>query len=205
MWAERWQLDRRANGAVDYEAFLSAAIKAGSSANGVFAARTMWGTVDAVVARLRGLRPEVAGSDHEVLTAWLGPTRYVHLTRNDVVAQAVSWVRAEQTEIWQPGDTSATGTAPRFDFDRIDACIETIHDHNRAWAEWFAANEVVPHPVGYEDLVVDMVGVTGGILRFLGLDPGASRNVEPRVHRQADEINREWIDRYRALTRPAPA
>ena len=76
--------------------------------------------------------------------------------------------------------------------------MRTIHQHNAAWREWFAEFGISPHVVRYEDLAADMVEVTRGILDFLGLSLPAGREIRPRHRRQADRLNDEWINRYRA-------
>jgi Stf0 sulphotransferase len=72
-----------------------------------------------------------------------------------------------------------------------------IDEHDAAWKAWFASSGVRPHRVSYEDLAADMVGVTRGILDFLGLDEPDERVIAPRHERQADELSGRWIERYR--------
>lgn len=114
------------------------------------------------------------------------------------MAQAVSWVRAVQTRYWQDGDALPPGHEPYFDADQIHDCVRRINEHNAAWRDWFATFDVRPHLVRYEDLIADMAGVMQGILGFLGLEIPGDRTIAPGHHRQADDINREWIARYRA-------
>ncbi|MCW3840307.1 Stf0 family sulfotransferase [Micromonospora yasonensis] len=71
------------------------------------------------------------------------------------MAQAVSWLRAEQTQLWYVGDAGANGRAPRYDLDGIDELLGTIEAHQAAWDEWFTAYRIVPHRVRYEDLAAD--------------------------------------------------
>jgi LPS sulfotransferase NodH len=139
---------------------------------------------------------DLAGADFELLTRDFGGTRFVHLYREDAVAQAVSWARAEQTGYWHHGDTSAN--EPHFDLDQIHGFVELIDGHNAAWRDWFAAFNIRPHVVRYEELVADMVGVTIGILDFLRLELSEDQMIAPKHGRQADEINDEWIAQYRA-------
>ena len=198
MWADRWQLSQDSEGRPDYHEYARAAVGEGSTGNGVFGARIMWGTMDRVVTELGAARPDAAGADLNLLTRAFGPTRFVHLWREDTVAQAVSWSRAEQTNYWHPPASFAPEREPRFDFEQINAFVETIDEHNTAWRHWFAANDVRPHPVRYEEMVADVGGVTRGILDFLGLELARDRTIAARDQRQADEMNDEWIARYRA-------
>jgi trehalose 2-sulfotransferase len=198
-WADRWRLARDGAGAFDYGDYVRAAVAAGSTPNGVFAARVMWGTLEEIVTRLGTVHPELAGADLKLLTRAFGRTRFVYLWRDDAVAQAVSWARAEQTRFWHEGDTARPGYEPRFDFEQIHSTVRTIHEHNAAWREWFAAVGVQPQLVRYEALASDPGGVTRGILNFLGLQLSPDQVIVSRRRRQADRLNQEWITRYRAV------
>ncbi|GHH73792.1 hypothetical protein GCM10018793_13170 [Streptomyces sulfonofaciens] len=206
LWAERWGIRRGAGGRFDYAEFVRAAPAAGRTGNGVFGAKLMWGTLDEVVAKLGAVHPGLAGRDTALLERAFGRTRFVYLRR---VAQAVSWLRAEQTGVWylggggEIGGAAGSGRPPRFDRNRIDELVRVIGEHNAAWEAWFHTWGVRPHPVRYEDLDADMAGVTAGVLDFLGLplpDPDA---VAPRHDRQADALNASWLDRLRTAS-PGP-
>ncbi|WP_165824318.1 Stf0 family sulfotransferase [Micromonospora globispora] len=194
VWAGRWGLDPDAFG---YGDFVAAALAAGRTDNGVFGAKLMWGTLDRVVDGLATVHSELAGVDDALLRRAFGRTAFLHLERDDVLAQAVSWLRAEQTDLWYVGCPDANGRDPRYDQDGIADLLRTIDAHNRAWREWFAAYGVRPHRVRYEELAADPVGVTRAILDALGLDLPDGASIRPRHRRQADALNQEWITRYR--------
>lgn len=196
-YAESWGVQVGPDGPLDYGAYLRGAVAAGSTANGVFGGRVMWGAIGEVVGKLRPAYRYPLGSDVHVLERILGRTRFVHLRRGDVVAQAVSWARAEQTGYWQDGQIPRG--RPRFDFNEVDGYVTTINEHNTAWREWFDASGVVPLGVVYEEVVADMAGATNAILQFLGLELPARHVVAAGTRRQADEINCEWARRYRSL------
>jgi trehalose 2-sulfotransferase len=65
---------------------------------------------------------EFAGADVAVLNRVFGATRFVYLRRDDALAQAVSWLRAEQTGVWlqsiQPARRRPS-QEPYFDLDQI--------------------------------------------------------------------------------------
>jgi LPS sulfotransferase NodH len=196
MWARRWRLATDANGSFDYRDYVRAAIAAGRTGNGVFGARVMWGTLDELVTKLEAVHPHLGGRDLDVLTAAFGPLRFCSLRRDDTVAQAVSWARAEQTRYWHAGDEVVR--EPTFDFDQVDGLVRTIGEHNAAWRTWFSASGIWPYEVTYEQLVADPPGVVGGVLAFLGLAHSGTPAIEPDHRRQADDLNADWIERYRA-------
>jgi LPS sulfotransferase NodH len=197
LWADRWGIPGPVEPAFDYRAFSQAARAAGTTPNGVFGAKLMWGTLDELVAKLA---PSTEGRDLAVLEAAFGPVRFVHLRREDELAQAVSWLRAEQTRTWRAGDPDGTAAEPHYVESRITALLDTVAEHNAAWRAWFARYGITPHEITYEQLTADLTGTTRGVLTFLGLDPEAGRPIQPRHRRQADRLNEEWAARYRTGT-----
>lgn len=199
-WASRWGLPLSSDGSCSYADFVRAAITAGTTQNGVFAARIMWGTLKEVIDRLGPVFPNLVGADLDLLNRAFGPLRFVYLRRDNVVAQAVSWFRAEQTDVWQEADLfrQKPGLVPQFDIDKIHELVRLINEHNTAWLEWFGSVGVTPHRVRYEDLDADPVGVTRGILDSLGLELPRGQKIRARHRPLGDELNAEWIDRYRA-------
>jgi LPS sulfotransferase NodH len=148
-YAENLGIQVGRDGPLDYLAYVRAVVAAGSTANGLFGGRVMWGTMGEVVGKLRAAYPHPLGPDVELLERVLGRTHFVHLRRDDVVVQAVSWARAEQTGYWQDGQNSRV--RPRFDFNAVDGSVTTVNEHNGAWLEWFDASGVVPVGVVYEE------------------------------------------------------
>jgi LPS sulfotransferase NodH len=208
-FAASWGIADPSSGAFDYASYFQAAVAAGSTANGVFAARVMWGTMDEVTAHLAPVYPGHAGSAAGLLNAAFGRTRFVHLRRGDVVAQAVSLLRAEQTGVWfeTAGERQEPAAEPCFDFGQARDLVRQIEQDNAAWEAWFAAEGIRPHRVLYEDLDDDPVGIASGVLGFLGLDLPAGRVITVRHKRLADELNAQWADSYRhreALERSQP-
>lgn len=192
-WAARFGLLVAADGSVDRQRFARAARSAGSTPNGVAAARVMWGSVQRVVDGLAP--PPRTRRDLDVLTDVYGPLRLVHLRREDAVGQAVSWARAEQTGYWQEGDPRAA--EPRFDLAEVEELVRTVGEHEAAWDRWFAAQGVAPHRVTYEEVTADPDRAVRGILDHLGVAPPAGWRPAPRQRRQADGLSAAWVRRYR--------
>lgn len=197
-FAARWGIADPSNGAFDYASYFQAAVAAGSTANGVFAARIMWGTMDEVTAHLASVYPGHAGSAAGLLSAAFGRTRFVHLRRGDVVAQAVSLLRAEQTGVWfeTPDERREPTAEPGFDFGQVRELVRQIEEDNATWEAWFTAEGIRPHRVRYEDLDADPIGIASGVLGFLGLDLPAGREITVRHKRLADDLNAQWVASY---------
>ncbi len=191
-WATRFGLATEGGHVRDYRAFVNAALSVGTSSNGVFGVRIMWGSLERV---MEGLGQVPGKSDLLILEEALGPLTFVHLRREDIAAQAVSWCRAEQTGYWQQGDV--VSQEPHQDIAQMRLLMETIREHDAAWQAWFGAQRVEPHTVTYEQLVGDRRRVIQGIAAKLAVElPSGWRPQSP--HRmQAGELNRAWADALR--------
>ena len=186
---------------VDYWAFLQAAIAAGRTSNGIFAARVMWGTFDDLLPRLVELYQAADTDDVRLLIRAFGRTRFVLLEREDDVAQAVSWTRAEQTQYWHPGDGGRTDVKPHYDFTHIHAWLRTIRRHNAAWRVWFAEHSIEPLTISYEELIADPASTVDQVLEFVGVAGRWNGQIHHDAERQADNINADWIARYHSDVR----
>ena len=192
-WASRFGLPTEDGRVRDYDAFVRAVRAAATTDNGVFAARIMWGSLDRIAL---GLRTPTDQPDVSALERAFGPLVFVHLGRRDVIAQAVSWCRAEQTGFWQQGDIASRH--PELDLDRLRELVGTIREHDSAWRSWFALNGVEPHTVVYEDLVHERRRTVEGIAARLGVRlPARWRPTSPH-RQQADEVNTSWAAALRA-------
>src|SRR5439155_26476443 len=77
------------------------ALARGTTSNGVFAAKLMWGYFPDFLARLRTLAGTEGRDGAALVDAALAGVRYVRVKREDKVAQAVSLWRALQTQRWR--------------------------------------------------------------------------------------------------------
>jgi LPS sulfotransferase NodH len=136
-------------------------------------------------------------SDREVLEAVFPTPSFVSMTREDRLAQAVSWWKAITTGKWTDG-RPVTGE-PRFDADGIAGRLRGIELADEAWRRWFEQNGVEPLRVTYEQLVADPTMTARRVLEHVGVAVPAGFVVTPATERQADAVNEDWIRRYREL------
>ncbi|MBD0330767.1 MAG: sulfotransferase [Thermoleophilia bacterium] len=190
-WRERWGVTSDAD-------YVAHAIAQGTTPNGVFGAKVMWGYFGDVLAKLRRLRDEP--SDLRLLEAFFPNLRFLWLRREDAVAQAVSWSKAMRTGVWYAEQHGAPAGDPSFDFDEIAALAAEAETHGDAWRRWFDRHGVEPFAVTYEELEAAKVAVTRRALAFLGL-PGDGVPIEERTARQRDALNAEWVRRFRETAR----
>lgn len=189
MWAELFGVPVIGDSPSDPVRFMAGAARAGSTPNSVFAARIMWGSMHGLMENLDPGRGEQ--SDLKVLNDALGPLLFVHLQRHDVVGQAVSWARAEQSGYWQHGDVRSG--EPRVDLDQVDELVDTIRGHNAAWRAWFADQGVEPVDVAYESVVAAPRDTVVAILDAIGTEVPTGWTPASQHSKQADAINTDWV------------
>jgi len=196
-YAEDWRIARPRDGRID-EAYVRAALAAGTTSNGVFGGRIMAETLPELIADLVEAAPG-AGTDVEVLSTYFGRLQFVHLRRQDVVAQAVSWAKAMQTHFWHPGEAvEPGGRDPHYDEELIGRLVGTIETFEARWATWFAAHSIVPCEVSYEELAADPLSTAHKVLDHLGLRLPPDRHLVVGHRRQADRVNADWAAKFTA-------
>lgn len=202
-WAAEWNLDREAVSEADFEiAYLAAAIRAGQAGTGIFGLRLMWENLGELSATLDGIFPHLA-SDKARFEKAFGRVLFVHLSRADKVAQAVSLIKAEQTGLWHvaPDGTEIERLAPprepQYDFMRISHELAALEHDDAAWLSWFEKQRISPLRIRYEDLSASPARVLGRICDALGVPAPDADAVKPGIARLSDQTSIDWIRRYR--------
>jgi trehalose 2-sulfotransferase len=131
------------------DAIFRAAIARGTLDTGIFGLRLQRHSFDFFTEKLAVLCPEHS-NDAERIQAAFGRTLFVHLTRRDKVAQAVSYVKAQQTGLWHaaPDGTELERLSPpqepAYNEGEIRTRFEEVTAHDHRWEGWFAALEIDP-------------------------------------------------------------
>ncbi len=181
---------------------LSAAQQKGTSDSNIFGLRLMRKSFDFLMQQLDLLYPNLA-SDTERFNAAFGRTQYIHLTRDDKLAQAISLVKADQTGLWHMApdgselERMAPPQAPTYDPAQIMQQLAELTAYDRAWENWFKTEKITPLRVTYEALAADAAGNLVQILDRLGLDSEAAHGIKPGVAKLANEISVLWAQRFR--------
>ena len=212
VWRRQWGLPARGDlGEADYAAaYLEAAIRAGTGGTGVFGLRLMRESLDGLLALIGEVHPGLPPGRAR-LEAAFGDILYIHLAREDKLAQAVSMVKAEQTGLWHvaPDGTELERLAPprppEYDFERIAARLAELERHDAAWRTWFREQGIEPLGVGYESLSAGPAAVLAGVCDALGVPAPAPQTVRPGVARLSDAVSANWMERYRRDLGTAPS
>lgn len=180
-----------------------AAQDTGRGGTGVFGLRLQRGSFDFFARQLAILHPRPAGDAQRMQSAF-GPLLFLHLTRPDKLAQAVSYVMATQTGLWHRApdgrelERLSPPRAPAYDAAAIRARLDEMTAHDAAWRHWFADQGITPLSVTYDDLTADPAATLRRILAALGQDPAAADGITPGTARLADATSADWVHRFRA-------
>lgn len=203
-WAEEWKLpDRAAMSGLDFDvAYLNAAIKAGEGGTGIFGLRLMRENLDELSAILDRIHPGLP-SDRARFEKAFGRVLYMHLSREDKLAQAVSLIKAQQTGLWHvaPDGTEIERVGqpaePRYDFQRIKDEVSELEAYDTAWNVWFARQDIAPLRIGYERLAGNPAAALISICEALGVQPPSANGIRPGVAKLSDATSLDWMRRYR--------
>jgi LPS sulfotransferase NodH len=169
---------------------LAQAIERASSANGVY-----------------GFKVFSNHFDLAEKTSWaerLPRLRFVHIERRDLLGQAISHVRAVQTDQFE--SRASAGREARYDARAIASALDRIGRNQARWRIWFARNGIEPLRLTYEDIVADPHAAVEAVARLVAV-AGYSRaelaNTDLQVQR--DALSQGWRSRFlverRDLTR----
>lgn len=184
------------------EAVLQVALLKGRGNSEIFGLRLQRRSAAFFMSQLAALHPEMT-TDLDRIQAVFGPTLFVHLTRADKIAQAVSFVKAGQTGLWHkaPDGTEIERLSehqdPVYDFERLKEQYETFLRFEQEWSGWFGAEGISPLRITYDELSNAPQSVLQRILEALGLENTNARDVVPDVAKLADEVNADWAARFR--------
>jgi trehalose 2-sulfotransferase len=195
VYAADWGVPLLPNGQPDPATYLAAATQAGRSANGVTALRLQAAALPDFLTDLRTLHGPI--DDLPLITRTLGPCRFVHLNRTDRLAQAISRLKAEVSQVWHLDGTESPPLATaRYDAARITEYLDEAASAAAMWANWFAAQSITPLRLTYEPFSAAPAATVTRLLADLGLTATAPLNVPNR--RMANATSTAWAARYRA-------
>ncbi|MBA3866046.1 MAG: hypothetical protein H0X42_06825 [Solirubrobacterales bacterium] len=201
-----------------YDRYLEWSFEAGTTANGVFGAKLMWGYFGDFVSLLRNVPAYRDLPLAELLPSAFPELTLVRVVRANKLRQAVSLWKAVQTATWREDQASAKvasvesdGSPPyrsfieehrpqlRFHYRAIAHLLEQILIEEAAWDSFFEHSGIKPVLVLYENFAADYETSTLRLLERLDLSPPGDFDFEPRMKRQSDRINDDWVRRYSEL------
>ncbi|WP_237476863.1 Stf0 family sulfotransferase [Lichenibacterium dinghuense] len=158
------------------------ALEHGTTPNGVYALKIYPLQLEALSERLSW-------------TACFPDLRFVHLARRDILGQAISRVRVNQTLQWR--STLEASAEPRYDGAAILAAMREVVAQDARWQLFFARNGLAPLRLVYEDALAAPDAAVAAVARLVGLEGGAEAAPERiGVAVQRDGVNAAWRERF---------
>jgi LPS sulfotransferase NodH len=164
----------------------------------VFGAKLMWGYLGDFATLLRTIDGMAGLPVPELLTRAFPGLRYIQITREDKVRQAVSLWKAVQTQAWKQVDDAGSEPAakPVFSFRAINYLVRLLTAHDASWDAYFLGRGQPPLKLTYEELAADQGPVVRRVLAHLGIPaPDPLPLPAPRLSVQADELSEDWVRR----------
>ena len=202
-----------------YDRYLEWAFEAGTTPNGVFGAKLMWGYFGDFVSLVRNIPAYRDVPLAELLSDVFPELTFVRIVRANKVRQAVSLWKAVQTATWREDQASAgavasiesDGSPPyrsfieehrpqlRFHYGAIDHLLRQLLIEEASWDAFFEHAGIKPILVLYENFAADYETSTLNLLDRLDLAPPEGFDFEPRMKKQSDAVNDDWTKRYSEL------
>jgi LPS sulfotransferase NodH len=132
--------------------------------NGIFSAKIQWWEF-------------VSFLDNPEGVALFQNAKFIHLYREDLLAQAISLHISQETGRWGFDHliTTPSETNPNFLHSRqIDSYLEEIASHDMHWRMFFARNQILPLTVSYECLTDDPSQVLRSMVNAFSLEVSTS-------------------------------
>src|SRR6195256_3230422 len=166
-----------------YDRYLAWALQEGTTPNGVFGAKLMWGYLGDFAQLLRGIDGMAGRALPDLLERAFPGLRYIQITRQDKVRQAVSLWKAVQTQAWkrEPGTEEGVTVEPVFSFRAINYLVRLLTAHDASWDAYFLGLGYEALKITYEELAESTVGTVRRVLDHLGIP--APRDLEVRAPR----------------------
>ena len=132
------------------------------------------------------------------LAAFFPGARYVYITREDQIRQAVSWVRARQSGVWDQRSPRVELAPPSYDFEAIRKRLEVIRSGEAGWEAWFAKSGIEPLRIRHEQLMAEFEPTVRRVLRHIGVEEADTVPVPEPVWRPLSGPERDlWTKRFR--------
>lgn len=187
---------------VGFPAWRDYIVKAGAELNGVFAATVHWFQFPNVLATFRSDAPGEPTRPVATLRAFFPELRLVWLTRENIVAQAISHYVAITTGVWTrprghnpPG--GRTDHLAAYDFDRIDWQVQSALVAEAGWREVLSDAGDILLPLTYERLCADLDGAVRQVFAHVGVSLGDRPIPQAVLQKQASDWSRDLERRYR--------
>ncbi len=164
---------------------------------GIFAVKAMWPAFESLFTKMAAKLTMPVVDPLAWAMEILGDVQVLFVRRRDKAKQAVSFEKAKQQAVWRSEKRDACLDATLvYNYPRILDCWKQIHQDEAAWLAFLNERHIPYFEIWYEDMVQDPMGVIGGALRSLGIEPNESVTLRSQYQKLSGGINAEWLERF---------
>ncbi|MCO4824861.1 MAG: sulfotransferase [Amylibacter sp.] len=184
-------------------AIFDAARTQGSGNTEIFGLRIQRHSFDYFRSQLALLHPNRTRTKGKIQAAF-GNTLFIHLTRQNKLDQAISYVKATQSGLWHmaPDGTElerlSAPKQPEYDANAIAKQYAQAIKDDQDWIAWFSKEQIAPFTIPYETLSNDPQKTLAKISEKLGVAFDLATDFQPPIAKLSNAQNQEWATRFRA-------
>ena len=124
--------------------------------------------------------------------------RWVYLTREDTLAQAVSRYIGTVTGSWSSAQKAEQSEVP-YDPELIEKQVDFLIDMESGWKRFFATRHIRPLPMSYEQLTKSLPKKIEQICKFMSIEPVHKiTDADLSLKKQGTDRNIEMVQRFAA-------
>lgn len=178
--ATRWQLPPNA----DDKMYIEAIQKNRSTPNGAFGLKAHYSQMAPMI-------------EKHAFKSFLRTVKcFVHITRKDLIAQAVSYAIAHQSREWSSLHTIEA--KPSYDGNLISNALNDIMSQTLQWQRFFSVNGISPIQIIYEDFLENPNLTCQEICHAMNVTTHHDFSItKSPLKKQSTNLNIEWITRYK--------
>jgi LPS sulfotransferase NodH len=189
-----------------YSTYLARVLEQGTTPNGIFGIKLHYYQFTELSVKFGTIEKYKGMERSQLLSALFPNLKYIWLTRRDKIRQAISYLRACQTNQWwliegvAPGKRKECVDKLSFDPLAIARLEKILAQNDCRWQHYFESNQLCPLKIYYEDLVADYSGTIISVLKWLNVPDAESVCVgRTRLKQQSDSLTEDWLAAYRKL------
>lgn len=191
--------------------YCNSVLQEGLTANGIFGIKMHWWQMYDFLKIAREYSLFKDKKDLEILNSVFPNLKFIYISRQDIIAQAVSTTIALKTGVWEKRANNKqsiekkirlkeNNTPVKFHPLKIYRWEQSFKDQNRRWKKFFDENNLDYYELTYERLTSSFEPEIFSILDFLDIDKNSiSHKIQMATKKQSTGINQRFIGYYRML------
>lgn len=191
--------------------YCNSVLHQGLTSNGIFGIKMHWWQMYDFLKIAKKSPLFENKKDLEILNAIFPNLKFIYISRQDIIAQAVSTTIALTTKVWEKSANnnsiketkkekklSIKNRSIKFRPLKIYRWEQSFKDQNRRWKQFFEENDLEYYAVTYEKLTSSFEEEIVNILDFLNIDQTLlDQKIEMATKKQSTNINQQFIRYYK--------